>query len=408
VTPSARILVVGTELLGRKADANGPVVAKALARRGYLVRGIAIVPDDLDELAARFSDAMRECSLVVALGGLGPTADDLTREALSRATGIGIVEHEVSRERIVARFAGRGRVPTELSLRQALVPEGSDVVANVTGAAPGSVLMHAGTVVVLLPGPPSEIAGMLDPALDRATLRLSEIGLAPGLAPSRGQLVLAGIGESDAAMRVASLPALQCVNVAWLPRSGEVCVHFWGEAPAVAAALTVARAELAVHVVSDDGRRLAQVIVEALTSREETLAAAESCTGGLVSADLTSVPGSSAIVRAGVVAYANEAKTSILAVAPSVLAEHGAVSEPVALAMAVGIRRVASADWGIGVTGIAGPAGGTADKPVGLVWIAIAAPDGRKPCERHVFGGSRDDIRQQAVAAALDLVRRSL
>lgn len=408
MTASARVLVVGTELLGRKTDANGPVVAQALAQRGIRVRGIAIVPDDVEELAARFAWAIAEGGLVVALGGLGPTDDDRTREALSRATGIRVVEDAASRERIVAAFARRGGMPTALSLRQALVPEGSEVIANVTGAAPGSVLVQERAVVVLLPGPPSEIAGMLDAALDRATLRLAGIGQQVAAVPIRAQLVLAGIGESDAAARVADLPELQAVDVAWLPRPGEVTVHFWGGAPAVSAAVAAAKSALGAHVVSEDGRRLAQVIVETLASREETLAAAESCTGGLVSAALTSVPGCSAILRAGVVAYANEAKASILSVAPSMLAEHGAVSEAVALAMAVGVRRVASSDWGVGVTGIAGPSGGTDDKPVGLVWVAIAAPDGRRPAERHVFDGSRDDVRRQAVAAALDLVRRNL
>ena len=408
MTCPARILVVGTELLGGKADANGPLIARELEVRGFDVRGIAVVPDDRGELAGRFRDAIAAGGLVVAAGGLGPTEDDVTREALSDAAGVAIVEDAGARARIEERLARRGVRPNALTLRQALVPAGSEALVNVTGAAAGAVLVRGRSVIVLLPGPPGELGPMLGDACDRAVAALASIGVAPGARRAAQEVVLAGIGESDAALAVAGRAELAAVSVAWLARPGEVRLRLSGDAAAVDAAFAAARETLRDHVVSTDGRTLAEVLVATLVAREETIAAAESCTGGLVSAALTDVPGSSAVVRAGIVSYSNDAKIALLDVDPKVLEEHGAVSEPVAVAMAQGVRRAAQADWGIGVTGIAGPGGGSEDKPVGLVWIALVTPDGRRVAKRRIWSGSRDDVRRYSVGAALDMVRREL
>jgi nicotinamide-nucleotide amidase len=249
---------------------------------------------------------------------------------------------------------------------------------------------------------------MLDATLDVAIEQLRAAGHELARPAHAVELVLCGIGESDAAVRVTALPEVDGLDLAWLPHPGQVRLIISGEASRVCAACDAIRPVLRESIVSEDGRSLPEVIVAALASREESVGAAESCTGGLVSAALTSVAGSSAVVRAGIVAYANEAKVELLGVPAALLAEKGAVSEEVAMAMASGMRKAAGADWGLGVTGIAGPSGGSVEKPVGLVFIAVAAPDGRRAARRLQLHGSRDDIRSASTSALLDLLRRSL
>lgn len=403
----ARILVVGTELLAGKADRNGPEIARRLKRRGIRVDAIEIVPDDRAALRAAIESALGAASLVVTTGGIGPTEDDLTREALCDAVGGGLVEDEDARRRIEELYRERGRQANALSLRQALRHERAEPIPNPTGFAVGAVLALESSVVVMLPGPPSELQAMADRALDRAEAMLAERGFAAGAHPIVAEIVLAGIGESDAAARVAHLPAMSGLDVAWLARPGEVrLVLAHGEDARVREAVAVVRAELGRDVVSVDGRGLAEVVLATLRDREESMVVAESCTGGLLAAELTSIPGSSACFRGGFVTYANDAKVEMLGVPEELIAEHGAVSAEVAEAMAFGARRAGRADWAASITGIAGPGGATPGKPVGLVHWAVALPDGRVESWKAIFTGGRDDVRRRAAAAALDAIRR--
>lgn len=405
---AARIFAVGTELLGDKRDANGPEAARALRSRGVAIAAIEQLPDDRALLGKEIARALETPGLLVLLGGLGPTADDVTREALCDATGLGVVEDAGGRARVEDLHARRGKPLVPSSLRQALVPEGAEVVANPTGFALGAVVVARGSVIVLLPGPPGELACMLDDALDRAVRRLREMGFAPAPPGDVADIVLAGLGEGEAEQRVLAVPEVRGLEIAWLARPGEVRCVVRGDAPQVSAAKAAVRAALGRDVVSVDGRGVAEVVLGTLREREETVALAESCTGGLVAAELTSVPGSSAAFRRGFVTYADDAKSEVLGVAERLLEEHGAVSREVALAMASGARRAGRADWGLAVTGIAGPDGGTDAKPVGLVHWALARPDGRLDAWHVVFPGSRDDVRRRSVSAALDSLRRAL
>jgi nicotinamide-nucleotide amidase len=403
------VLVVGSELISRKRDENGPLVALRLKRRGFEVASLSILPDDRAALAEEMRRALGDVALLVLTGGLGPTDDDLTREALSEATSCRMVEDPASRALIEERLARVGARASERSLRQALVPEGSRVVANVVGLAAGAVLPLGRAVIVLLPGPPSELAAMLEDALDGAVETLARAGVAIDAAPaSLVEVVLAGIGESQAQARIEAVGDLAVLEVAWIARPGEVRLLLSGEAAPCEQARAAILATLGRHVVSTDGRDLAEVVVSTLTAREETLCTAESCTGGLLAGAVTSVPGSSSMFRRGFVTYADEAKAELLGVPSATLQANGAVSRETALAMASGARRAGRADWGLAVTGIAGPGGGTPEKPVGLVHVAAALPDARIVHEEHRLGGTRDDVRRRSVAAALDLVRRSL
>ena len=404
----AWVLAVGSELLGDKRDLNGPETARRLAARGHEVMGIFALPDRVDEIAATLAVAVAREGLVVVLGGLGPTDDDVTREALARVTGLRMIEDPPSRARLAARFAQRDAVPTASSLRQVLVPEVANVVVNVHGSAAGSVVSLGVAVVVLLPGPPRELEPMLFPALDAAEAMLRESGREVPSPLLTSELVLAGIGEGEAYERASVLPEVRAVATAWLARPGEVRLLLRSrDAALLAAATRAVGAALGGSVVSIEGEPLAAVVVRGLAAREETIAFAESCTGGLLAAAVTSVPGSSRVFRQGFVVYSDDAKHATLGVPSEDLEQHGAVSSEVVVALATGARRKAQSDWAVAVTGIAGPEGGTPDKPVGLVWFGLALPDARVVAHRQVFAGSREDIRLRSAAFALDLVRRS-
>lgn len=412
----ARILTVGSELLGDLVDTNGPEVARRLTARGFRVRGLAAVPDDLDLLASELGRALSAGGLVVATGGLGPTHDDVTRDAAARATGRELREDPELRARLHAAALARGAGPPAASERQALVLEGAELVPNDHGTAPGQVQPVPGGVLVLLPGPPGELFPMLPAALAAAESCLAEAGLSPpGEAALEAELRMAGLGESEAARRIdeddvlAAALARGDLAHSWLARPGDVSLRLRSpHRDVLERAVAAAATALAPHVYSTDGRSLAEVVVPVLAERFETLTAAESCTGGLLAAALTSVPGCSQVFRQGIVAYGAEAKARLLGVAPQALEQRGAVSSEVAEAMAAGARRLAGADWAVALTGYAGPATEGRDEPVGLVHLGLAHPDGRvESVERH-FGGSRDAIRQRAVQAALDLLRRRL
>jgi nicotinamide-nucleotide amidase len=410
---TAEIIAVGSELLtAHRLDTNSLFLTGRLNDLGIDVRAKAVVGDERGDLASVLQDALRRSDLVIATGGLGPTEDDLTREVVAEMFELPLEEDADVLGAIRARFGRRGFVMPERNRRQALVPRGAAVLANVNGTAPGLWIEGHDRIVVLLPGPPRELQAIFD---THVAPRLGD--LAHGQRLRRRVIKITGRAESqvdEIAQPIYTPLAGGAVPIQTtiLATPGQIELHLSArgtDVGALDAALesSVARlAEaLAPAVFSVDGRSLEVVIADLLKSRGWTIAVAESCTAGLVLGRLTEVPGSSAWVRGGVVAYANDVKTAQLGVLEAMLAAHGAVSEPVAQAMADGVRTRLGADIGLAVTGIAGPDGGTDAKPVGTV--VIAASGAVEAVKTFRFLGDRQMVRLQSVAAALDLVRRA-
>jgi nicotinamide-nucleotide amidase len=411
---SAEIVAVGTELLTPfRADTNSLWLTARLNEIGIEVRRKTVAGDDVEDLAAIVSEARERSDLLVTTGGLGPTADDVTRDAVARALGRELVLDEEALAAIRERFERRGMRMPEVNRRQALMPAGAVALPNAVGSAPGLWIESGDRACVLLPGPPRELQPMYDAHVAR---RLRD--RAGERHVRRRVIALTGQPESkvdEIAQPIYAGFAGEPVPIATtiLASPGRIELHLWAsgtDAGALDRALQsgVSRLlpALGRAVYSTDGRSLEEVVADRLLSRGLWLAVAESCTGGRVLGRLTDVPGSSAWLRGGVVAYDNAVKIDVLGVAPDLLRAHGAVSEPVAAAMARGVRERLRADVAIAVTGIAGPTGGTPDKPVGTVVIAV---DGIAASARTFrFAGDRSMVRQFSVAASLDLVRRVL
>jgi len=370
------------------------------------------VGDSREDLRAIFSAALLRVDLVVLTGGLGPTDDDVTREVVAETLGRGLREDPEVVARLRARFARRGLQMPAINVRQAMVPDGATIVANPNGTAPGLWMEHEERVIVLLPGPPRELKPMIE--------TLARERLAPRAGAARvvtRVLRIAGQTESHAEEVARSLFSRwrqqdRGIEATTLASPGSIDFHLSlrSEDVAIAAVgLGQAIGELA-HAFGEDAyvedeRSMEQVVGTLLRQRGYTVAAAESCTGGLLTSRLTDVPGSSAYVQLSIVAYNNAAKMDLLGVPADVIAAHGAVSEPVALAMAAGVRARAGSTVAIGITGIAGPDGGTPEKPVGTVAIAVDGPWGAHVRTR-VLLGSREHIKFWATQAALDDLRR--
>jgi nicotinamide-nucleotide amidase len=417
VLSTAAIIAVGTELLTpTRLDTNSLFITEQLNTIGIDVLAKAVVGDDRDELLRMFNAIRPRVDLVVFSGGLGPTEDDVTREAVAAALGRPLSEDQSITERLRARFAARGFTTAmpESNRRQAMVPAGATVVENHRGSAPGLWLEDGGQVVLLLPGPPRELRPMLTGLAD-GPLRAR----ASGAVLLRRVMKIAGRIESQTDEELQPLyrewsqmdPSIGATILAQL---GQIELHLFtrdrdAENGAARLDTAVARAIalLGEDVFSTDGHPLEQVVGDLLVERGLTIAVAESCTGGLITSRLTDIAGSSRYVQQAVVTYSNEAKTALLGVPAEMIAEHGAVSENVALAMADGIRSRAAVAVGLAVTGIAGPSGGTPQKPVGTV--AVAAVTARATRSRVFrFSGEREQVKFQASQAALDMVRRML
>ncbi len=411
----AALLAVGSELLhlGR-TDTNSPYIAGVLQRHGLAVFATAVVGDEWDDLVAALRHAHTRADLVVCTGGLGPTDDDRTRDAAAHVLGLPLAEASDVVATIRERFQARGLTMPEINRRQALVPDGATILPNRRGTAPGLWIPVGDKAIVLLPGPPREMQPMLEHAL--ATHILPRWGAGE---TAQRAVIVGGRSESWVDERAQPLyrpwaletPPIETTILASL---GQVELHLTAHGPVLAplqarldrAVATLVEA-LGDDVVSTDGRNLEQTVGDLLRERGWRMAVAESCTGGLVTSRLTDVAGSSDYVDRGVVTYSNRAKTTELGVPDALLAAHGAVSEPVAVAMAEGLRQRAAVDVTVAITGIAGPGGGTAEKPVGTVCLAVAGPHGTVVRTAR-FTGERVAIKWLSATTILDMARRYL
>jgi nicotinamide-nucleotide amidase len=421
VSATAGIVVTGTEVLtGRVSDRNGPWLSERLRELGVDHSYTVVVGDrreDMDE-ALRFL-AARGVDLVLTSGGLGPTADDLTAEVVGAFAGRAMVLDDALEERIaeilkplMTRWPDLDPDAIRASNRkQAIVPEGATVLDPV-GTAPGLVVpVDGGPTVVVLPGPPRELHAMWPAAVATDAFRAA-IGGAVEL--RQETLRLFGIPESEIAetLRLAEdAHGLEGLEITTCLRRGEVEVvtRFSPDAaPVYSRFVDTVRQRHSRTLFSEDGRTVDQQVADLLRSRGWTIATAESCTGGLLAGRLTELAGSSDYVLGGLVVYSNEAKTTLAGVDPSLIAHVGAVSVEVAEALADGARARVGADVGVGITGIAGPGGGTAEKPVGLVCFSVAGPDGSRITRSTNLPGGRADIRDRSTTVAIHLVRRLL
>lgn len=407
---TAACLAVGSELLGdQRLDSNSLTVTRTLARYGISIEEKRVAGDSVEQVAEAVRELLARHHLVVVTGGLGPTADDVTRDAIARALERGIEPSAEVEGWIRERYRSLGREMPDVCLTMARVVEGSRPLRNDRGSAPGLLVETHGRIVAVFPGVPWEMEDMLERDL------VPEIAAWSGGAARVSRIMLlGGVVESDTEEKIRHLyDRFGRENVTILASRGVVRLVLSAEGYEAAARRrvltmeTVFREVLGDDVAGVDVDGLAEVVLGALREQRQTLATAESCTGGLISADLTEVAGASEVFLGGVVSYSNEVKEDLLGVPHETLVAHGAVSEEVARAMAEGVRERVAADWGIGITGIAGPGGGTEEKPVGLVHWAVAGPGGTEVRHR-VFFGNRSIIRRWSVNSALDLLRRAL
>ncbi len=412
--PRAVVVLTGSELArGAKADANGPFLARELTSLGLEPARLLVVGDRPEELESALREGLA-ADLCVVSGGLGPTHDDRTIEVLAAATGRGLVVDPVLEgeiEAVARRTASRlGRAYADFSAgvrKQATLPEGGTSL-GLAGTAPAVVLDHGGGVAVALPGPPGELRRLWPAAVASDPVRrlLAHV-------ESRAHRVLRLFGPSESAVARALAEAGGedgGVEVTVCAADLEIQVDLYagpGSAGRVKTLERALRERFSDEIFADAQRSVAEIALGLCRSRDLTLATAESCTGGLVAAELTAVPGASDVFLGGLVAYADAVKVGGLAVPDEVLGTHGAVSAEAACGMARGARRTLGADVAVAVTGIAGPGGGTEEKPVGLVFIAVETPDAATT-DRFRFPGDRDDVRRRATVAALHLLRRLL
>src|SRR5918992_4546264 len=376
---SAEIVTIGTEmLLGDLVDTNTAWISQRLAALGVSMYRHTTVGDNTDRIIGALRDAASRADLVVTTGGLGPTSDDLTNACLGMLTGSPMVEYPEARRHIDEKFAKFGREPTPSNYKQALFPEGTRLIPNPLGTAPGALVEWDGTLFATLPGVPAEMKRMFEETLEPLIRERSD-----GSIVSK-TLHFAGIGESALAEKVQDFLDASDPTVAPLAGQGKVRLRVTTRAATpeeaeekIPPVVDEILSRLGDYYFGEGDETLESAIGKLLTKRGATLALAESCTGGLLAKRLTDGAGSSAFFKEGLVTYSNEAKERLLGVPNKLLVEHGAVSEPVAKAMAEGVRKTAGTDYGLSVTGVAGPDGGTEEKPVGLVFVGISDTEGK-------------------------------
>ena len=409
---SAEILTIGTEiLLGDLVDTNAAWLGGRLASLGVSIYRHTTVGDNKSRITDALKEAASRTDLVITTGGLGPTSDDLTNACLGEAAGREMVEYPEARRHVDEMFKRFGRTPTQSNYKQALFPEGSELIPNPLGTAMGAMLELDDALVATFPGVPGEMKGMFEETLEPLIRERSE-----GSIVSR-TLWFTGIGESALAEKVQDFLDASDPTVAPLASQGKVRLRV------TARAATPEEAEEKIELVAEeilsrlkeyyfgeDDETLEGAVGKLLTEQGATLALAESCTGGLLAKRMTDRAGSSAYFMEGLVTYSNEAKERLLGVPNALLVEHGAVSEPAARALAEGVREAAGTDYGLSVTGVAGPDGGTEEKPVGLVFVGLSDADGTvaERLDLSAWSRSREAIRERSANRAFDFLRHRI
>ena len=412
----AETIAIGSELLvGGRSDSNSLFVTEALGRLGIEVRFKSIVGDDLADMVQVLKTAVSRAGVVIITGGLGPTVDDCTREAVAQATGRRLARRKAALDGMTARLAQWGRTPNKGQLRQAMIPTGATVVANPVGSAAGFALEWKGAALVSLPGVPREMEAMMTdsviPLLAEQLTRshktlpqpiIRQIFHTWGVPEADVDAMLLGLIPKGAPVDLGLLASPMGVLVSLTTKSG-------GTRPVSEDLLSSLAQEVRVRLkdcLFAEGREtMEEVVGRLLLDQRRTVALAESCTGGLIGHRLTQVSGSSAYVDRGAICYSNQSKVDMLAVPADLIAKHGAVSREVAAAMAKGIRERAGVSVGLSVTGIAGPGGATATKPVGLVYVGLDGGTGCAVTREFRFHGDRSVIKQRSSQAALNLLR---
>ena len=414
---SAETIAIGSELLvGGRSDSNSLFITDTLAAIGIEVRFKTIVGDDKADIAAVLKTACRRAEIVIMTGGLGPTVDDCTREAVAALTGCQLLRRKEAFDGMKARLAQWGRTPTRPQLRQALVPTGATVLPNPVGSAPGFTLRWRGAQIVVLPGVPSEMRAMMEQSVIPLIRTRLERSKGPGPQPvTRMVFHTWGLPEAEIDTKLQGL----------ISQRGPIALGLLASPTGVLVSLTTkassstkgnklpllveeVRQRLGEWMYAEGHDTMEDVVGRLLVEQNSTIAVAESCTGGLIGHRLTLVPGSSAYVDRGAICYSNQAKIDMLGVPASLIAQHGAVSREVAQAMATGMRERAGTSVALSVTGIAGPGGATDTKPVGLVYLGLDGGPGETRTKECRFHGDRSVIKQRAAQAALDLLRRWL
>ena len=416
-TWTAETIAVGSELLlGGRLDTNSLFIAERLAACGVELRYKTTVGDDLSDMVSVLKTALRRVRVVILTGGLGPTIDDLTREAVAQATGHRLSRRKAALDAMTARLTEWGRTPTTTQFRQAMIPARAEILSNPVGTAPGFSLVWKGTFLAALPGVPREMEPMVRdsvlPQLQTWMRTQKRVSASPMI---RRVLHTSGVPESVVDQALAGLvPKGSTIQLGIYASPLEVMVSLTGAAGeegavAIEQLLKEAKTRLGDIVYGEDDETMESVVGQLLNEQKLTLAVAESCTGGLIGHRLTQVPGSSAYVDRVAVTYSNRAKVEMVGVPSGLIERHGAVSADVAAAMARGIRERSGASVGVSVTGIAGPGGATESKPVGLVYVGLDGGPGEAMTKEFRFhGGDRAVIKQRSSQAALDLLRRWL
>jgi len=404
----AEILAVGTELLmGQITNTNAQYISQKLNSIGIDVYYHSVVGDNSGRLKESLLNALNRCDLVIMAGGLGPTQDDLTKETVADVLEKKLVLHEESLERIKLFFDRMKREMTDNNIKQAYLPEGCTVIENNNGTAPGCIVEKDTKIVVMLPGPPKEMKPMLDDTV------IPYLEQKSGYKTVSKYLRVFGIGESQLEDRIMDLvDAQKEVTIATYAKEGQVTVRLTTKCKTYEEAIFKIKpveeeiaGRLGDNLYSTEDEELEYVASKLLIEHGITISLAESCTGGMIASRLTDVPGISKVFNRGIVSYSNEAKMENLSVSPETLEKYGAVSRQTAIEMAEGVRKTAKTDLGISVTGIAGPDGGTDQKPVGLVYVALADKSGCD-CRELRLTGNRDRIRNMTTLYVFDMIRR--
>lgn len=405
----AEIISIGTELLlGQIVNTNAQYISQQLAAAGINVFYRIDVGDNEERLKKVISDAFNRCDLIITTGGLGPTKDDLTKETIAAVFNLPLVEDVEALKSITEYFKKINRTMTANNRKQALIPLGGRMLPNKNGTAPGVLLEHSGKIIVMLPGPPHEMKPMFDEYVMPYICSKSHKVIKSRI------LRFIGIGESALEEYVKDLMERSNPTVAPLAEMGEVTLRITARCDTENKAAEMIdeverciRERVGSYIYGVNDERLEDSVGMQLIKLNLTLAVAESCTGGLICHKLTNVPGISNVFLQGMVVYSNKAKTELLKIPEELLFKYGAVSEPVAVAMAEGVRKIAGSDLGLGITGIAGPGGGSPDKPVGLVYISLASSQ-NTVCKKYFFQGGREAIKAQAALTALNMIRKHI